>query len=342
MYLGIEIGGTKLQLGVGAGDGSPLVALERFDVDISDGAVGILKQIELASGPLIQRHGVKSIGCGFGGPVDVAQGTVVKSHHVEGWDGFRLAEWFEHKLGRPARIANDADTAALAEAHYGAGRDANPMFYVTVGTGIGGGLIINRRIYHGHGLAAAELGHLRPGLHADRAEENLEALASGWGIAAEAQSQFTGPVSHRLSHWISNRTARQPEAVRQRLLEEEQAAEEHVADLLSRVEGDPDRLTAKIVGQAAGEGNEIALEVLHRATTALGWALAQVITLLSPQRIVIGGGVSLLGESLFFGPIRQATLQYVFPPLIGTCDIVPAELGEEVVVHGALALAAQG
>jgi glucokinase len=122
MFLGIEIGGTKLQLGVGCNDGSPLVALERFDVDAKRGAAGILERIETAGIALIQKHHCASIGIGFGGPVDAAGGRSVKSHQIDGWENFPLADWCQRALGLPTHVQNDCDSAALAEALYGAGQ----------------------------------------------------------------------------------------------------------------------------------------------------------------------------------------------------------------------------
>jgi glucokinase len=111
-------------------------------------------------------------------------------------------------------------------------------------------------------------------------------------------------------------------------------------DLLERAGGELDSVTAKLVGQAAAEGNVLAADVLQRSCVVLGWAIAQVITLLAPEVVVVGGGVSLLGEDLFFAPLRQAVRRYVFPPLAEAYEIAPAALGELVVVHGAVALAA--
>jgi glucokinase len=339
MYLGIEIGGTKLQLGVGRGDGE-LLTVERFTVDSIRGAGGILERIESAGARLIAKYGVTAVGIGFGGPCDPATGRTLKSHQIGGWDDFPLADWVHRVLGLPATIGNDADVAGLAEAHYGAGRGLDPVFYVTVGTGIGGGLIVGGQIYRGSGLGAAEIGHLRPGLSAESAEQTVESLAAGPAIAAAAQARLAGPVAHRLQPLLNNNQRRRPEDVRQHLINEEEAHEEFTADLLDRCDGDVERLSAKIIGQAATDGNGIALDVLHSATTALGWGIAQVVTLLGPQAVILGGGVSLLGEGLFFTPLRAAVDRYVFPPFLGTYQILPAELGEEMVVHGALALAA--
>ena len=163
MYLGIEIGGTKLQLGIGRGDGSDLIALHRHDVDAWRGAGGILEQIEKSAAALLQKFAVTKIGIGFGGPVDAAAGRVIKSHQVAGWDDVLLADWCRRTFGVPAVLGNDCDCAALAEARFGAGKGSRCVFFVTVGTGIGGGLVIDGRLHGAGRPAVAEIGHLRPG-----------------------------------------------------------------------------------------------------------------------------------------------------------------------------------
>jgi glucokinase len=340
MILGIEIGGTKLQLGVGAGDGSPLVVLDRHTVDPASGAVGILARIESATAAVVHRYPIERVGIGFGGPVNAAAGRIIRSHQIEGWHDFPLVEWFARTFDLLAVLGNDCDSAALAEARFGAGRGRRVVFYVTVGSGVGGGLIVDRRIYHGHGSAAAEIGHLRPGLHADRPDQTVESLASGWGIAAAAQSRLADPIFHPFSSLRERLPPTEPHELRQRLSEADDVAAEFGADLLDRAGGKLDRVTAMIVAQAAGDGNQIAIEVLNHACQVLGWAIAQVITLVSPDVVVIGGGVSQIGESLFLSPLRAEVERYVFPPLLRSYEIVPSQLGEEVVVHGALALAA--
>jgi glucokinase len=304
MFLGIEIGGTKLLLGVGDAEGGRLAALHRADVQPADGAEGIRRQIEQIAAPLIREHHVTAVGFGFGGPVDSTAGRIVKSYHVAGWDGFPLADWCRQTLGLPASLGNDSDMAGLGEARFGAGRGRRVVFYTNVGSGIGGSLVIGGRVYIGGSGIAAELGHLRPGLDADTPQKVVQLSASGWAIAA---------------------------AVR---------ADADLAAQLARQYNCPvERLTAKHVACAAGAGNPSALAIFRRATQTYGWAVAQMITLLSPEVVVVGGGVSLAGEALFFAPIRREIERYVFPPHRGTYQIAPAELGEEVVVHGALALA---
>jgi len=339
MYLGIEIGGTKLQLGVGPGDGKPLVALRRLGVERSDGAEGIRRQIEHNGRSMIDEYEVTAIGIGFGGPVDARSGRTVKSHQVDGWDDFPLADWCRATFDLPTRIANDADTAALAEARFGAGRGSRVVFYVTVGSGIGGALVIDGEPYGGSAGVASELGHLRPGLQADRPEITVESFASGWAIAATARDRLSDPTSHPLTTRVFEGNDREPESVRQRLIELEEADEEFAADLLDRCRGQVDRLTTRQIAQAAAEGNELAQDIFRHAAKVLGWAVAQMITLLAPEVVVIGGGVPLSGEHLYFTPLREEVDRYVFPPLGDRFEIVPAALGEEVVVHGALTLA---
>jgi len=302
MFLGIEIGGTKLQLGLGAGDGV-ITALWRGTVDAAAGSEGIRKQIEGAIPELLakanrDRGELQGVGIGFGGPTDDATQTVIKSHQIEGWDGFPLADWVSDSVGVPAVLCNDADVAGLAEALFGAGKGLSPIFYITVGTGIGGGLIIDGKIYRGVGRGAAEIGHyVVVERDDDKADVTTEELASGWAI---------------------ERFAAKSEIPTQR-----------------------GRATTEDVVVAAQMGNSHAHRILSIATDAIATAVAQMITLLCPKRVVIGGGVSLMGEELFFRPIRSKVARRVFPPFAGLTDIVPAALGEVVVVHGALALARQ-
>jgi glucokinase len=293
-YLGIEIGGTKLQLGVGADDGV-LAGLWRGPVDVQAGPEGIRRQItaavpELLAKANIERSQLKGVGVGFGGPVDDATRTVIKSHQIVGWDDFPLADWVSEVVGLPAVLGNDADVAGLAEALHGAGKGLSPIFYITIGSGIGGGFIIDGEIYRGVGRGAAEIGHLLVD-HGRHGRTILEDAASGWAI-----------------------------------------------DRSARLAYEADR-TAAWVAEAAEMGDPIALKILSDAWENLVDAVRHVIVLLCPRRIVIGGGVSLMGEKLLFEPLRRKVAERMFKPFAGLTDIVPASLGEEVVVHGAIALA---
>jgi len=290
MFAGIEIGGTKLQLALGPGHGK-LLHLWRGTVDVERGGEGILDQIKKAYPSLLKAAkkkpgDIRAIGIGFGGPTDDATRSVVKSHHIAGWENFPICSHLEAELGSPCVLGNDADVAGLAEATKGAGRGRSPVFYITVGSGIGGGLIVDWAIYRGVGRGAAEIGHVRP-----YGEGILEDYSSGWGIARQ------------------------------------------YAELSKNA-----RDTKEIV-QLARRGDRAARQVIDDATQALGEAICTVIKLLCPKVIVIGGGVSLMGEDFFFEPIRRYVVERGMEAFAGLTEIVPAALGEEVVLHGAIELA---
>lgn len=315
MLLGIEIGGTKLQLGVGTGDTLQFADFRRLPVDPLRGAAGIREQIAAVAKELISKFSVQRIGIGFGGPVDAVQGITTKSHQIDGWDEFPLCDWCHQQWGVPAVLGNDCDVATLAEARYGAGQGKRSVFYVTVGTGIGGGCVIDGQLLGQDRPAIAEIGHLRPGLEMVDPHATVESMASGWGIAATARDLLAhAPKDMQIDagRWLQD---------------------------LQSCGGNLEGLTAVMVADAAQKGNALARLTLERSTQTLGWAIAQVITLLAPETVVVGGGVSLMGEQLFFQPLRSRVAQYVFPPLANAYEIVPAQLGEFVVVYGALALA---
>lgn len=321
-FLGIEIGGTKLQLAVGAGDGT-IARLVRRDVDPNTGADGVRVQIVEAFQQLDAK--VDAIGVGFGGPVDADRGIVTTSNQIDGWAGFPLRDWVRRSLGVDlVVIQNDADTAALGEARFGAGRGLSPVLYVNSGSGIGGGLIVDGRIYRGSGGGAIEIGHLVASDGDPPAEEHrvtVEDLASGWAIGERGREMARKDLpSWRMRSLISS-------------------MRDMPGRLLDLAGGDPARVDAGIVAESARMGNVQGKRVLEPAILAMSNALAHAITLLAPRRVVLGGGVSLMGDELWLGPIRERVEGRVFPPFRGTFDMVRAELGEVVVVHGALALA---
>ena len=339
MFLGIEIGGTKLQVGVGSGQGADLAALVRADVVPQHGAAGILRQIQKLASPLIAAHRVERIGIGFGGPVDARRGRVVKSHQIAGWDDFLIGDWCREAFGLPVSLGNDCDAATLAEARFGAGQDRESVFYVTVGTGVGGGFVSNGQLMGRDRPAISEIGHLRPGLHADQPEATVESLASGWGIAAAAQERISGNM-RAFPNFRCNDAALDGVELKRKLADAREADREHAADLMERCRHNPDQLTGAMVAQAAEGGNLLAQGVIDHACQVLGWAIAQMITLLAPEVVIVGGGVSSMGDELFLTPVRREVARYVFPPLAGSYTIQPAALGETVVVHGAILLAA--
>ena len=235
--------------------------------------------------------------------MDDATHTVIKSHQIEGWDNFPLADWMSDVVGLPAALGNDADVAGLAEALHGAGKGLSPIFYITIGSGIGGGFIIDGEIYRGVGSGAAEIGHTTVWVDdgdGDWYPVVLEEAASGWGLEKRVNRELKR--GRRPSVLTAGATARQ-------------------------------------IGEAAARNDPVAAAVLRTAIQSLAEAICNAVALLCPRRIVIGGGVSLLGEKTLFEPLRHAVAGRTFRPFAGLTDIVPAALGEEVVVHGAIALA---
>ncbi len=326
MFAGIEIGGTKLQVGIGDGRGEPLVVLRRTTVEPERGAEWIRAHLVELLAPLLGEYPVEGIGVGFGGPIDQQAGRTITSHQVCGWDDFPLQQWCEDTFRVPAVLANDSDSAGVAEARFGAGRGQPVVFYTNVGSGIGGALVIEGRLHGGSGGVASEIGHLRPGPDAESADQTVESLASGWAIARWVRQQIEQP-DDAPSDLAAATTAGQP------------ASQADRDDLLCRCGGQIDLLDTRTIAQAAQHGNRLALEAFGRACRVFGWAVAQVVTLIAPNVVVIGGGVSLVGERLWLQPLREHVRRYVFPPLADQLQVVPAALGEEVVVHGVLALA---
>ena len=273
MYLGVEIGGTKLQVGVcgppsltprRTGPRVRIRQLVRVAVVRRDGARGILRQLETIIPPLLAEYRVKGIGVGYGGPVDSARGRVMRSFHIKGWDGFELRRWFRKRFKLPVMVENDTNVAALAEALVGAGRGYRTVMYSNVGTGIGGGLVVDGALHNGR-FGAMEIGHTR------------FFVRSRWRILEELSS-----------------------------------------------------------GLAIERGKT----TLGESAKYYGAALANAITLLNPDIVVVGGGVAQAGER-FLRPVRETAARLVFEPFRGNYRIVPAALGETVVVIGAALLVAE-
>lgn len=306
-YIAVEIGGTKLQAALGAADGSVGETL-RATVAPEDGPAGILAQISGLVAPLMARGGVGGIGVGFGGPIDSRTGTILVSHQIEGWEGFALKPWFEQQFGVPTVVANDSNAAGWAEYVLGAGRGARNFVYNNIGSGIGGAIVLDGKLYDGQHLGAGEIGHTLvpdwtsalPG-----AVVKLEDLCSGWAI------------ERRIRQWRSLPTW----------------------SVLARLcQGDAQRLTCAQLAEAARQGDAMALSELDRVAGSVAVALANVIALFSPERIALGGGVALMGDVLL-DPLRKYVEHLAFGPYRGHFEILPCALGEAVVLSGALLMA---
>ncbi len=146
--LAIEIGGSKLQIFVGDASGA-ILQRQRLPVNPAAGGAGIRSQIDSALGQLLNEWRPAAVGVGFGGPVDRRTGCICCSHQVEGWADFPLGDWLGKQSGLPVVVENDSNAATLGEAIRGGGRGFNPVFYFNMGSGVGGGLVVERQIYHG-------------------------------------------------------------------------------------------------------------------------------------------------------------------------------------------------
>lgn len=297
-FVGIEIGGTKLQIVVGDADAK---ILERFRlvVDVEKGAKGIKSQIHETLDN-IRLHSVSSIGIGFGGPVDHQSGKILKSYQVPGWGEFVLREWLEKLTRIPVWIDNDANVACLGEALYGAGANCRQVFYVTLGSGVGAGLVVDKKIYHGFKNSEAEFGHIR----LDKSGKTVEAACSGWAVDEKTRNY----------------------------------SRENPQSLLSQLTKGFSRGEARILRQALEQGDEASQGIIESVTDDLAFGLSHVVHLLNTETIVIGGGLSLIGEQLR-ERIEQKLPGYLMDVLRPGPSIQLSALKEDAVPVGALALA---
>ena len=296
---GIEIGGTKLQ--VVAGDACGKIGERRkFAVDREKGAAGIREQIEHGLRDLLLTQKPTAVGVGFGGPVDWKAGKICRSHHIEGWLDFELGKWLQDLTGAPVIIDNDANVAALGEAMHGAGVGFNPVFYVTLGSGVGGGLVADGRIYHGAMPGEVELGHVRLA----RSGTTLESRCSGWAVDGRIRSLKTSEP----------------------------------ASLLARLIGSASGGEAKLLSVALEQSDALAFRILNEVAEDLAFGLSHVVHLFHPEIIVLGGGLSNVGEPLRTG-VEEALAGFVMEAFRPGPEIAISKLGEDAVTVGALVLA---
>ncbi len=314
LIIAAEIGGTKLQAALGRYDGT-ILARRRGSVPKGTDAEGILSWFPGAIDELRHESSqfggiIEQVGVGFGGPIDTPSGRVLKSHQVGGWDDFPLRVWFERKTGLRTTIANDSNAAGWGEYKRGAGRGTKTFCYMNVGSGIGGALIVDGKLHDGQGIGAFEMGHTRiPDLGDEHhpGTPKLEDRCSGWAL----EHQFH---------------------VRPLKLG---------TPLLDLAGGRPEHVTGAMIGEAATRGDDLAIAAIDVLARRLGFAMANAITLIHPERFAVGGGVGLLGEVLL-RPVRQYVNEFVFEPYRDRYEIVSAELNEDVVLVGALLLASGG
>jgi glucokinase len=298
-FIGIEIGGTKLQLAFA----NTLLKIEKllsFEVNRSNGASDIQQQIEEGIRQIKSNKKLNAIGVGFGGPVNYKTGMINVSHQITGWENFNLREWLQQISNVPVYIDNDANVAALGEAIHGAGADFNIVFYMTIGSGIGGGVVIDKNIYHGMFPGEVEIGHLRLNKRGD----TLESFCSGWAVDAK----------------IRNAIAEEPKSE------------------LAKLAKDAKNNEARFLKQALQKNDAVAKKILDEVSDNIAFALSHVVHLFHPQVIIIGGGLSLLGDDLS-NAITTSLPRYVMKAFLPAPKIKIALLGKNIVPIGALELA---
>jgi glucokinase len=246
---------------------------------------------------------------GSPGPLDSRAGIVVAPPNLPGWRDVPLERLLEDSLGIPVFLEKDTNAAAVGEHRFGAGQGADHMIYVTVGTGIGGGLILDGELYGGTRGMAGEVGHVTivpDGPVCGCGNRGcLEAMASGTAITRDARRRVTAGVSTLM---------------------------------LDLAGGDVEEITAKVVARAADRGDEEAQRILAQAMAYLGIGMANLVNLFNPQLIVIGGGLTNIGEALF-EPVRRAIDERAFRSPAEVVRVVPAALGDKVGVLGAAVVA---
>jgi glucokinase len=304
ILFGIEIGGTKLQIAAQPATGNAgvkIIQRQRLAVNPSGGADGIRRQIEAMLEKMLPALKPAAMGVGFGGPVDWKTGMICRSHQIEGWSGFDIARWLEGLVHAPVFVDNDANVAALGEAVHGAGVGVNPVFYVTLGSGVGGGLVADGRIYHGATPGEAEIGHVR----LDRAGTTVESRCSGWAVDAKIRALKTSDPSSLLCKMMAGEKAG----------------------------GEARHLTA-----ALRQNDSAAQRILRETAGDLAFSLSHVVHLFHPEIIVLGGGLSLVGESLR-AAVADALDPFVMEAFAPGPRISLSALAEDAVLVGAFELA---
>jgi glucokinase len=310
LVLGLDIGGTKLAAGVVAGDGRVLSQLTIPARKLEGPDRMIARLVDLGREAVdvsgVEWSRIGSIGIACGGPLDPVNGIILTPPNLPGWDEIPLAKMVGDALDRRVAVDNDATAAAVAEWWYGAGRsrDVEDLIYLTISTGIGGGLILDGRPYRGVTGNAGELGHLTIDYHGRQCgcgrRGCLEAHASGTNIAVRAREALaTGEASS-----------------------------------LSGVE----ELTARDVAEAAAAGDPLATRIWDETMEMLASGVANILDAFNPDLVILGGGVTNAGDQLL-RPVREQAFALAMPPMVAPAEIVLAELGSSLTVVGGAVVA---
>jgi glucokinase len=320
--VGLDIGGTKCAVILGEMDkkGNPSVIDKKVlqTADFPD-PYQLIQQLQLFLDEMLERfsisvHSIDSIGISCGGPLDSVSGMILSPPNLPGWDEIPIVRLFEKKYGVPTFLQNDANACALAEWLMGAGRGTKNMVFLTFGTGMGAGLILNGKLYSGTNDLGGEVGHIRlapDGPVGFGKAGSFEGFCSGGGIAQLAKK-----------------------LVWQKLEKGEKVG---FCPTLENAE----KIDTKMVALAAREGDPVALEIIRMSAEYLGRGLSVIIDILNPECIVIGS-VYARNEDLFKPFMEEIIRQEAIPSAIEVCKIKPAELGDTVGDFAALGVAVYG
>ncbi len=310
--VGVDIGGTKTAVLVSSGAPSVLDRVE-FPTKPAKGPEPVLRQIKAGIRDLLAKHRLKptAIGVSCGGPLDHIGGIIQAPPNLITWVDVPIKAILEKEFGVTCRLENDANAGAVAEHRFGAGQGCRNMVFLTMGTGLGAGIITDGKLYHGANDFAGEIGHVRltrSGPVGYHKAGSVEGWASGGGMV--------------------------------------QVAAKTVAAALKRK--DPTRLaalykqgkaiTARDVAVAAHKGDAVAARILQSTARRLGETLAILVDILNPERIVIGGLAMRLGDTLL-DPARKVMLREALPYSTAVCQVVPAQLDERIGDIAALCVA---
>jgi glucokinase len=313
--VGVDLGGTSINVGVLPYAGGRVLGMRSLPTEPQRGAKFVVdRMIELIRAAMkdarregaIPDDGFIGIGIGSPGPLDRRTGTVLETPNL-GWRNFPLRDLIANAIGLEAVLDNDANCAALGEFWQGAARHVRHLVGVTLGTGIGGGIVVDGRVFHGASDLAGEIGHMTIDSTGRKCNCGnygcLEAYASGPAIAARAVEGLEANGNSLLP---------------------------------ALVEGDLTRVTAETVYEAIVAGDLYAREVMRETANFLGTGLANLINLMNPEMIVISGGVTRAGGHLL-GPLRTEVRRRAFRGGFESCEIVTSELGGMAGVVGAVA-----
>lgn len=307
MLLGFDIGGTKC--GVVLGDAERIFKAEKMPTDRALGPDGMLIKLMDKAEEMLQGEKPEAIGISCGGPLDSKTGVILSPPNLPGWDEVHIAETLSERFGCPAHLENDANACALAEWRYGAGKGSENMVFLTFGTGLGAGLILNGRLYAGTNDMAGEAGHiaLSPFGPAGYGKAgSFEGFCSGGGIAQLARTL----AEESIQNGVRPLYFPTPET----------------------------EITARSVAEAAKKGDETALKTYSLCGEMLGKGLAILVDLFNPQVIVIGSVFARSEELL--RPSMEKTLQKeALPRALAVCEVRPASLGDSIGDYAALAAA---